>query len=971
MQHLQFTTQRSRWQWLPAFWFLVLVCAVSVPTALSQRVRQRPPARPAKKPDVAAPQPADKRQRAEQLQKQGEAYFYENQPEKAFATLEQAAQLYHDLQDRRGAAETLGKLGQFYRQAGQPRKALTYFLKLLPLWQTEQDKRKEAQTYNHLAAIYEDLGEPQAALTQYDNELKLRRQLNEKKDLATTLHNLALARRALGQAQKAWDAANEALRLSGDHGEQNFRALLHNTMGTIYEDLGNAAQALKSYQTAEQLAQAANNKAIRATTFSNLGGYYARQGNAKQSLEYQKQALQLMQETKNETSEALTLVKLGENYALQNDRNSALKYFNDALPLCIKIGNRNWEAHVRELIGKTQAASGNPQQALQYYRDSLQLTRDISQWTGEASTLYAMAQAERQLDRLTDAQSHMETALERIEAVRHKVTREDLRASFWASKQDVYEFYVDLLMARHKAEPGNGFDALALQAKERARARSLLDLLNEATANLRQGVDPDLLAHARELQAQINAKETKRLLLLASKKTEKTGADLNTDLKVLLEDYSQRQATIRKRSPQYDALMQVPTLKLTDIQQALDADTVLLEYFLSKDRSYVWAITTTTITSAELPAGKTIEELARNAYEQLIYRNQPGMQQTRELRNGGLSRHNQLKKSEKESDAEYEKIASKLGGIILTPIAAHLNKKRLLIVADGALQYLPFSALSKTSSAFTPLIVEHEVVSLPSVSVLLSLRRTRTVRPAPPGLVAVIADPVFNLEDQRLGEVFASNAARPGISPLLASAARETGMRFERLKFTEQESGDIEFRANKIAKGSNLIARGFDANLDTVIHPQLSQYRIVHFATHGLLNSQHPELSGLVFSLYDKSGKPREGFLRLHDVFNLKLNADLVVLSGCQTAMGKEVRGEGLIGLTRGFLYAGSSRVMASLWSIQDRPTADLMKQFYTHLLERRMTVSEALRVAQLEMWDNGQRAPYYWAAFTLQGDWQ
>jgi CHAT domain-containing protein len=326
-------------------------------------------------------------------------------------------------------------------------------------------------------------------------------------------------------------------------------------------------------------------------------------------------------------------------------------------------------------------------------------------------------------------------------------------------------------------------------------------------------------------------------------------------------------------------------------------------------------------------------------------------------------------KQEKIEDEKYKKTALELSQCILQPIAAHLNKKRLLIVADGALQYLPFSALSKTDRNFRPLIVDHEVVSLPSVSVLLSLRRTRTVRPAPPGLVAVIADPVFNQEDTRFLATLAVNTPRAVAS---SGVARATGIQFERLKFTKEEAEKIGVFAEKIAKGSNRITMGFEANLDTIVQGNLSQYRIVHFATHGLLNSQQPELSGLVFSLFDPRGQQREGFLRLHDVFNLKLNADLVVLSGCQTAMGKEVRGEGLIGLTRGFFYAGSARVMASLWSVQDNATAKLMRLFYTRLLDERKSASEALRLAQWEMWNDGQGAPpYFWAAFTLQGDWQ
>lgn len=155
--------------------------------------------------------------------------------------------------------------------------------------------------------------------------------------------------------------------------------------------------------------------------------------------------------------------------------------------------------------------------------------------------------------------------------------------------------------------------------------------------------------------------------------------------------------------------------------------------------------------------------------------------------------------------------------------------------------------------------------------------------------------------------------------------------------------------------------------------PEIGQYRILHLATHGLLNSAHPELSGIVLSLVDRQGQPQNGFLRLNEVYNLKLSADLVVLSACQTALGKEIRGEGLVGLTRGFMYAGAPRVLASLWKVDDRATAELMKQFYGAMLKGTgQRPAEALRAAQIAMWKTkGWEAPYYWGAFVLQGDWK
>jgi CHAT domain-containing protein len=190
-----------------------------------------------------------------------------------------------------------------------------------------------------------------------------------------------------------------------------------------------------------------------------------------------------------------------------------------------------------------------------------------------------------------------------------------------------------------------------------------------------------------------------------------------------------------------------------------------------------------------------------------------------------------------------------------------------------------------------------------------------------------------------------------------------------RLHFSRDEAKAI---AAVAPWGTNLMALDFQANRATATTGDLSQYRILHFATHGLLNSTHPELSGLVLSLVDQAGQPQDGFWRLHDIYNLKLNAELVVLSACQTGLGKDIKGEGLVGLTRGFMYAGTPRVVASLWQVDDVATAELMKRFYRGMLQQEQRPAAALRAAQLEMLGKKQWThPFYWAAFTLQGEWK
>jgi CHAT domain-containing protein len=243
-----------------------------------------------------------------------------------------------------------------------------------------------------------------------------------------------------------------------------------------------------------------------------------------------------------------------------------------------------------------------------------------------------------------------------------------------------------------------------------------------------------------------------------------------------------------------------------------------------------------------------------------------------------------------------------------------------------------------------------------------------------PRSLVVVADPVLDARDPRVRPRFRSVVAGPGprsevASDLSRSLAEVGETRFARLPFTRREAEAIRRLA---APRAAFLALDFAASRETVMGGVLREARVVHFATHGLMNGEHPDLSGLVLSLVDEFGRPRDGFLRLHDVYDLELSADLVVLSACRTAAGREVRGEGVLGLTRGFMYAGSPRVMASLWDVRDEASAELMRRFYAGLLHRGLRPAAALRAAQVSLRKEPRwSAPFYWAGFVLQGDWR
>ncbi|MGH9751640.1 MAG: CHAT domain-containing protein [Blastocatellia bacterium] len=630
------------------------------------------------------------------------------------------------------------------------------------------------------------------------------------------------------------------------------------------------------------------------------------------------------------------------------------------------VGNRSGEAVTLTTIGMAYWSLGDMQEALEKYNKALPIWRAIGDRNGEAFTLLGIARVEQKRGNLTQARQAIEQAVGIIESLRTNIVSQELRSSYFASRHEVFETYIDVLMQMRKQNPAAAFDALALAVSERARARSLLELLKEARADIRQGVDSSMLKRERSLQQRLNARAAEQARLLNRKHTPEQADAAAKEIAAITAEYEEIQARIRARSPRYAALTQPQPLSLTEIQQqALDEDTRLLEYALGEKRSYLWLVSHRSIDSYELPPRAEIEAATRRVYELFTARPKRGAP----------------------PDSQLIAQARTLSRMLLGPVAPQLGGKRLVIVAPGALSYLPFAALpapedkKRPAGDYEPLIAKHEVVAIPSASVLSLIRRETAGRERAAKSIAVLADPVFEENDPRLasakngnssGETRAVPAAKAEHSELTRAIRTmnfpDGRAGFTRLPFSRQEAESIFAMT---PKGTGLKATDFNASRALALSPQMSQYRILHFATHGLLNSERPELSGLVFSLIDREGKTQDGFLRLHEVYNLQLNADLVVLSACETGLGKEIKGEGLIGLTRGFMYSGTPRVVASLWNVDDLATAELMKIFYRGMLKEGLPAGAALRAAQLEL--SGQKrwaSPYFWAGFVLHGEW-
>jgi CHAT domain-containing protein len=611
----------------------------------------------------------------------------------------------------------------------------------------------------------------------------------------------------------------------------------------------------------------------------------------------------------------------------------AIAAFEQAAADLHAVGDLAGEADALRGLGQAHTARGEPARALPSLERALEIARSVRNPAGEAQALFALAQAERRLGRAAGARTHAEAALAVTESLRPRIGNPDLRASFSATQHRIYELVLDLHMEAHRAAPDAGHDRAALEVLERARARTLLELLGEAGVDPGKEVDPALLERRTSLQRRLSAKAARTL----REGNVAARAALEEEQQALLRELDLVEAEIRERSPAFAALTRPQPLKAAAIQGLLDPDTVLLSYALGEERSFLWRVTAGSLDSFELPGRAEIEEAARRL-------------------------HQALSTFQVEDRAAAADTAADLARMLLGPVADRLQSRRLAVIADGALHYVPFGALPVPSPPESPpvlLLERHEIVYLPSASALAAQRQRLAGRPEGSKWIAVVADPVFDRGDPRV-----TTSHVPSPEP----ASRRGGPAFERLPATRSEAEAI---AGLAPPGQALLALDFQASRFQVLGDRLSGYRIVHFATHGVIDAERPALSGLALSMVERDGSPQEGFLHLRDVYGLRLDADLVVLSGCRTALGRELRGEGLLGLTRGFLYAGTPRVVASLWQVEDRATSELMTRFYRGLWVDRLPPAAALRAAQLSLRrERRWRDPYFWAGFVLQGTW-
>ena len=874
------------------------------------------------------------RGQGEALNNLGLAYSRLSEPQEALDHYQRALAIWRKTGIVVEAAITLHNIGVFYEARGEPRLAVKSLEEALPLWRSVSDLAGEANSLNSLGLLHLwYLGETSLAMEYLHRAQGLSKASGSLSTDTYVTSNLALAHRLRGELQQALQLYGRAVELGKQLGDPTSLGNIREAMAGLHAELGDFERAAEEYRAVLELYRKAENRDLEARVLTSLGGIKSLLGQPAAALDEYRQALSISRATGNRRIEAIALHRSGIAHLALDDLRDASADLQRCLALSHETGNRADEASALLHLGLVQHRLG-VEGSLQNFERALELARRSENAALQASILLRWAGVDRDADRLDSALARVEEAIGIIESVRQQVASRDFRATYFAARREYYETYIDLLMKLDSARPEGAFAEKAFEASERARARSLLELLAEGRIDVRSGIAVELRERERQLKAKITSTQS-RLIDLSSRGGDATQIGIvREELGGAVQELKDLESEIRVRHPRYAEVRYPPTLTLRQVQPALAADVALIEYALGKRGSYLFVVTKERFRVHRLPPAQEIgDEVER-------FRRALASPERRLL--------GQLLSS-----------ARRLYDLLIAPAADALGEApKLIVVADGALHLVPFEALVSTAAAGERghgppfLLLTHSMSYVPSASVLPGLHNTRASGHAGvnvPRSLVVFADP----------ELSAAPASATRV-PLLGLATNLAALPESR---REAQAIAELYPASEVGLFLGADATEENAKREGV----LSETRRIHFATHAFLSEGRPELSGLVLGNTEASSE--DGLLQVYEIFNLQLQADLVVLSACESGLGQAVAGEGLVGLTRAFLYAGTSSLVVSLWPVNDSSTAGLMIEFYRRLDQGRDR-GEALRMAKLSTLANAEVAhPFYWAPFILLGE--
>ena len=850
------------------------------------------------------------------------------------------------------------------------------------------DLAEQAMALHALGVAHATQGDAAAAAAAEEHALALAKRTGDLVRQGSIIGSLSVQYRVLGETQKALDTAQAGLLIANGIGDTRHMAFIHEAIADVYLSRVELAPAIKAYRQVLDEVHATPLPLVEGMTWVNMGLAYSKSGDNEEAYKAWSKAESVCVPINDWSCLAVLAVnrgdalfadgkltaaaaeyarafdignahnlKLQQAYALGglgacdikakrwSDARSHLEAARDQMK---SLGALREQAYLATLLGDLDSEAHDFTAARRQYKQALESGQRYGDRGVQWLALGSLARSAQYAGDLADARRFIEQALALIESERTSFSDPGLRTSYFTSMRAYYDLYIDILMQLDGQQPERDHAAAALLAAERARARTLQEQLAERAIDIGRNLDPALRVAERSAQDRL------QMFAYRLARLDERDDSARTVLLGEIDEASRRldeaRGRMRAANPRYAELAHPTTLTLDEIQRRLLDDGVgAVEYWLGEPRSYVWVVTRTALHAYTLPARSVIERSAAELRGKIIARAPAA----------GSTSMEQLAVLETAADDAIHQRVSALAAQLLPPAILKPLGSDVAIIADGNLQQLPFVLFTPDNA------VRRQFVYLPSIGSLRGLRalpRTTAARTS----VAILADPVFRADDIRLG----GHAAPSAIDEVLLRAASAAGVaNLPRLPNTRREADAI---AALVPPGASWLAVDFAANREATLKTSWSNYAVVHFATHALLNPDHPELSGIVLSLFDESGRAEDGFLRVNDIYNLHMPADLVVLSVCDSALGESPGSEGAFSLSRAFFYAGARHVVASLWPVDDRAGATFMRAFYGALLGRGMRPQDALAEAQRELRQNPRwSAPYYWSGYVLQGDWR
>lgn len=921
--------------------------------------------------------------------------------QEAFKIYSEALTIVSSLQNSRERIKILSELTLLSINSGDSASAKRYLNKALRLSdKTEDYSAKAASAYGE-AELYYYKRKLENSITAFNKALLMARKASDKNMEARISLYLGYSYLYQDKVQTGYETLLNALKIYEETGDKRGFIFAQIAIGNALAFMDKTQQALFTYKTADSNFSNDVDFIEKARLNNGIAAIYEKYEDWTKAINYRKQALLFFRKAGHKYGELATLCGIGKLFVSNQDYSLALESFAESQRLASSLNDKFYLALIEKELGVIHFRSGENKKSFLHYQNSLnsfaairekkqvgliydqigefhavekdfansysafqkalEIHQQVKNSFAMSQTYYNLAKIHNLAGKEEESLQSITKSVELTETLYSEMLNAKLRSTYFSSIFDRYELYINLLMKKQKQLPSENYLLQALQASEKSRARAMLETLSLSEADFTKDADPETVRREKEIRISLNSKSDKLIDLYNTNANKTEITKISNEIDALEDELEQIKAYFNQNSPIYSAIKNPAPFDAAEFQRnVLDENSLLLEFSFGKEESYLWLIGKSELRAYVLPPRWQIERRIEDLRELL---------KAKELKSGESVED--FQKRNQNAELEYREQSKELSQMLFGQIADKLSNKRLIIVPDGKLHLFPVAALpSPVSGSDEPILLTSEIIYAPSAQTLSIIAKNQKAVSTTTKNLLIFSDPVFTSDDVRF-----SPENRP-----VETSGEEIGQT-AKFRFAESLNNLARLPASKIESETIIQTvgaattenyTGFAATRENLLNLKTGDYKIIHFATHGLVKEKHPELSGIMFSRFDAEGQKLDHSVRIQDIYGLNLNADLVVLSACETGIGKEIRGEGLVSLNNAFLQTGAKSVVATLWKVEDGATLELMRNFYDLMVNEKLPPSKALQKSQIKLRENPQyRSPFYWAAFTVQGDFK